>query len=139
MDIKKIIFGDKLEISAKFLVGVVVCTALVPVVYGFYPDRTVWGLVSLPTALLIVMVVPAIVHAYLNDGLLPTLLLGVIAGFQQNLYNFLFAVDVPNRSNPDTLVDVLTHLQLPVIGVQSAGIGFLIGIFLRYGVKTVQK
>ena len=139
MDSKRFLFGDDWKLSAKFFVGVVVCTALVPVVYGFYPDRTVWGVVSFPTALLIVMVVPAIVHAYLNDGLLPTLLLGVIAGFQHNLYNFLFAVDVPYRSNPNTVVDVLAHLQLPVIGVQSAAIGFLIAIFLRYGVKTVQS
>lgn len=136
---KQFFLGEDRVRFGKFLLGVIICTALTPVVYEVYAGRTVWGTVSLPTVLFVVMFVPAIVHAYLNEGLLPTLSLGVIAGFQYNLYKFLFDVEAPYRSDPTTVTDVVTQLQLPSVGVASAVVGFLVGISLRYGVAVIQK
>ena len=130
--VNSLLLGRDRRLFLQFLVAVVMITAFVPVVYAWYPERTQSGLVSLPTALALVMFVPAVIHAYLNDGLLPSLALGVIAGFEYNLYKFLFDVEAPYRADPHTLVDVFTSLQLPSVGLIHSLVGFVIGISIKY-------
>lgn len=135
--VNSLLLGRDRRLFLQFLAVVVIVTAFVPVVYTWYPGRTQIGLVSLPTALAIVMFAPAVVHAYLNDGLLPSLAFGIIAGFEYNVYKFLFDVEAPYRADPNTLVNVFTSLQLPSVGLIYSLVGFIIGISVKYGLRIV--
>jgi len=133
--VNSLLLGRDRGLFLQFLAVVVIATAIVPVVYTGYPGRTQLGLVAFPTALATVMFIPAVVHAYLNEGLLPNLALGVIAGFEYNLYIFLFDVEAPYRADPHSLVDVFTSLQLPAVGFVLSLVGFIIGCAVKYGLE----